>query len=125
MRRNKPVATRDVQLAPVFAALGDPIRLGVVSHLTRHGATSATVLTARTAVTRQALTKHLTVLERARIVQSEKHGRERLWSLQPDGIADARLYLDRVASQWDDALARLKAFVEEEPQALTARPSDA
>jgi DNA-binding transcriptional ArsR family regulator len=99
-------------LAPVFAALGDPIRLGVVNHLTTHGATSITGLTARTTVTRQAVTKHLRVLQKVRLVGSTKHGRERLWAVKPDAIADARRYLDGVAMQWDDALARLKDFVE-------------
>lgn len=114
-RPRRPKANaQEAAIAPVFAALGDATRLSVLSHLTAHGAASATVLTSRASVTRQAMTKHLTVLEKANLVASEKRGRERLWCVRPSGIDEARTYLDRVAEQWDDALARLKAFVEHE-----------
>lgn len=99
--------------AAVFAALGDETRLAVLSRLSGGSRQSIARLTAGTALTRQAVTKHLRVLETAGIVRSEKAGRENLFRLEPRPIEDVRRYLDSVSRQWDDALARLKAFVEE------------
>ena len=104
--------------AAVFAALGDPTRLSLLAALDGRER-SITALAAATresagiAVSRQALTKHLDVLERARLVRSRKVGRETRFEVRPDTLDEARRYLDRVAAQWDDALHRLKAFVEE------------
>lgn len=98
--------------APVFAALGDPTRLRLVAALCANGALSIAQLTPGTAVTRQAVTKHLEVLAGAGIVHDIRHGRERLWELQPSRIDEARRALDAIAAQWDQALARLKALVE-------------
>src|SRR5690348_2128829 len=98
--------------APVFAALGDPTRLRLVAALCAGGALSITQLTAGTAVTRQAITKHLEVLAGAVLVQDIRQGRERLRELQPSRIDEARRALDAIAAQWDRALQRLKTFVE-------------
>lgn len=107
-----PAAARHGPQAPVFAALGDETRLAVVAALGRGNALSVTRLTEGTAVTRQAVSKHLRVLERAGLVRSARQGRETLFRLEPDGLDEARRYLDRVSAEWDRALARLKAFVE-------------
>jgi DNA-binding transcriptional ArsR family regulator len=64
-------------------------------------------------VSRQAITKHLRVLADAGLVRSTRRGREQVWDLEPRRLADAHAYLDRISAQWDAALARLKAFVEE------------
>jgi DNA-binding transcriptional ArsR family regulator len=64
-------------------------------------------------VTRQAVTKHLVVLEGAGIVSSKRSGRETVWELEPSRLEDARRWLDVVSQEWDDALGRLKAFVED------------
>jgi DNA-binding transcriptional ArsR family regulator len=101
-----------VASAPVFAALGDETRLGLVFALGTHGRLSTTRLTAGTRVSRQAVTKHLRLLEGAGLVRAARQGRERLWELAPDGLRDARGYLDAVSKQWDAALGRLQAFVE-------------
>ncbi len=98
--------------APIFAALGDPTRLRLVAALCAGGALSIAQLTAGTAVTGQAVTKHLEVLAGAGIVHDIRHGRERLWELQPSRIDEARRSLEAIAAQWDQALARLKSFVE-------------
>jgi DNA-binding transcriptional ArsR family regulator len=70
-------------------------------------------LTAGTRLTRQAVTKHLRVLEAAGVVRAGRAGRESLFALEPKPIDDLRRYLEIVSAQWDDALARLKVFVEE------------
>jgi DNA-binding transcriptional ArsR family regulator len=98
--------------ATVFAALGDETRLTVLAKLLSGEPQSIARLTEGTQLTRQAVTKHLHVLESAGVVRSTRAGREALYELQPRPIEDARAYLDGIAQQWDDALARLKAFVE-------------
>jgi DNA-binding transcriptional ArsR family regulator len=99
--------------ASVFAALGDETRLSVLARLSAGTPQSISRLTAGTALSRQAVTKHLRVLEAAGVVRSERAGRESLFALEPKPIADVRDYLDDVSRQWDDALARLKSFVED------------
>ena len=99
--------------APIFAALGDPTRLRLVDQLCRRGPRSIAELTEGSGVTRQAITKHLRVLEAAELVRSVRSGRMNLFVFRADHIADLRAYLDLVSKQWDEALARLKLFVEE------------
>ncbi len=99
--------------ATVFAALGDETRLTVLAKLLSGEPQSIARLTEGTQLTRQAVTKHLHVLESAGVVRSTRAGREALYELQPRPIEDARAYLDNIAQQWDEALARLKAFVED------------
>ena len=98
--------------AAVFAALGDETRLSVLGRLARGEPQSIARLTAGTRLTRQAVTKHLRVLEGAGVVRSVRVGRESRFTLEPKPIDEARAYLEVVSRQWDDALARLKAFVE-------------
>ena len=98
--------------AAVFAALGDETRLALIGHLSSGPPRSISRLAQGSALTRQAITKHLRVLEGAGVVQSARVGRESLFELRPEPLKDVRAYLDRVSGQWDQALARLKSFVE-------------
>ncbi len=98
--------------ALVFAALGDPTRLALLIRLADGQARSIARLSSGGALTRQAITKHLRVLEDAKLVRSARMGRELRFAFRPDTVAGARSWLDDVSQQWDDALARLKAFVE-------------
>ena len=98
--------------APVFAALGDATRLGLVSRLSDGRARSISELTGGLDLTRQAVTKHLRVLEQAGVVRSNRVGRESRFTFVPAPIEGVRSYLDSVSEQWDDALSRLKALVE-------------
>jgi DNA-binding transcriptional ArsR family regulator len=98
--------------ATVFAALGDETRLGLLAKLTSGEPQSIARLTEGTRLTRQAVTKHLRVLEGAGVVHSVKAGRESRFVLDPKPIAGAQAYLEHVSRQWDSALARLKALVE-------------
>lgn len=100
--------------APIFAALGDSTRLALMAQLSDGQTRSITALSADTRLTRQAVTKHLRTLERAGLVQALRQGRESRFALVPKRVDEARAYLDRVAQQWDDALNRLKAFVEKD-----------
>ena len=98
--------------APVFAALGDQTRLALVMRLSGGETLSISRLASATHLTRQAVTKHLQVLEGAGLVSSSRAGRESRYALRADRIAAARAFLDDVSAQWDEALAGLKAFVE-------------
>jgi DNA-binding transcriptional ArsR family regulator len=73
-------------------------------------------LTEGSKITRQAITKHLRVLEAAGLVQSKRHGRESVWQLEQRRLREARYYLDLISKQWDDALGRLRKFVEDGPR---------
>jgi len=99
--------------AAMFAALGDPTRLAVLGRLARGEPESIARLTEGTHLTRQAMTKHLKVMERAGLLRQVKVGRESRFALDPAPLADLRAYLDLVSRQWDDALERLRDFVEE------------
>ena len=108
-----PRPRRRFDPAVVFAALGDPTRLSLVRRLTAGTPMSIARLTEGSAMTRQAVTKHLRVLESSGVVGKQRSGRESLYKLWPGAIVDMRAYLDSISRQWDDALARLKAFVED------------
>jgi DNA-binding transcriptional ArsR family regulator len=111
-KRPSKLATLKVR-ASVFAALGDETRLSVLARLSAGEPQSIARLTAGTKLTRQAVTKHLRVLEEAGVVRSTRAGRESLFELEPKPIEDLRDYLDEVSKQWDDALDRLKRFIED------------
>ncbi len=115
-RKSRPVPAPAVQTtagaAPLFAALGDRTRLSLLARLGHGGPRSISQLTHGSHLTRQAITKHLRVLERARVVRSVRSGRHSLFQLDPQPVHDLRDYLDRVSADWDQALARLQAFVE-------------
>jgi len=109
---NSVTASRRAR-APIFAALGDETRLLLVAKLCGGEPHSISQLTKGSKLTRQAITKHLRVLEGAGIVHGMKRGRESLFKLDPEPIEEIKEYLELVSEQWDEALARLKAFVEE------------
>jgi DNA-binding transcriptional ArsR family regulator len=98
--------------ASVFAALGDETRLRLVSRLSSDGPLSITQLTADFDISRQAITKHLQVMESAGLVRSMQQGRESLWQLEQKRLAAARRHLQMISAQWDQTLGRLKRFVE-------------
>lgn len=102
--------------AAVFAALGDDTRLSILAKLSGGERFSIAELTEGTTLTRQAVTKHLHVLERVHIVQATKTGRENLFALNPQPIQEMTEYLEAVSKRWTGALNRLKAFVEENPE---------
>jgi len=112
-RRSKPVRRQVPAAASVFAALGDQTRLSLVGKLCRGRPSSISQLAEGSRLTRQAITKHLRVLERAGIVHSLRSGRENLFEFDPKPIESIKDYLNLVSAQWDQALTRLKSFVED------------
>jgi DNA-binding transcriptional ArsR family regulator len=101
--------------ATVFAALGDETRLALLGRLWSGQRCSISQLTEGTKLTRQAVTKHLHVLERARMVNVTRSGRESLVAFNPQPVLDMKDFLETVSHQWDAALQRLKTFVENDP----------
>src|SRR5262245_22606325 len=98
--------------AIVFAALGDETRLRLVSRLCDDGPMSIAKLAAGFDISRQAITKHLRVMEAAGLLRSTQAGRESVWQLEQKRLADARRYLQMISTEWDQTLGRLKGFVE-------------
>jgi len=104
---------RRADAAPVFAALGDGTRLRLVTRLSDDGPLSIARLSDGTGVTRQAITKHLKALADAGVVRGKRRGRERIWELQTKRLEMASRYLNEVSGQWDAAIGRLRAFLED------------
>ena len=106
------LARQSPQAAMVFAALGDPTRLALVVRLCDGSRCSIAQLSDGQPLTRQAISKHLRVLEDVHVVRSERAGRENLYVLDPKPIENLRSYIELVSRQWDTTLSRLKSFVE-------------
>ena len=97
-------------MSDVFDALGDPTRRHIVESLS-HGEASATQLAADLPVTRQAVSKHLTALREAGLVESRRQGRETLYRVNADPLDAAAAWIVRVGGQWDARLERLRTLV--------------
>jgi DNA-binding transcriptional ArsR family regulator len=108
LRRSPQLEDRAV----IFAALGDGTRLSLVGKLSKGQPQSISRLAEGSTLSRQAITKHLRVLEGAGVVRSVRAGRESVFAFRPETLRELQSYLGRVSGQWDDALARLKSFVE-------------
>jgi DNA-binding transcriptional ArsR family regulator len=111
MRRD--ATAKLLEAAPVFAALGDETRLTLVTRLSETGPQPIVRLTDGMGITRQAVTKHLAALEDAGLIRSARVGRERIWELEPKGLDRVQRQLATISRQWDAAIERLRAFVEE------------
>ena len=101
--------------ARLFAALGDATRLGLIKRLSNGTEQSIAQLGEDLPISRQAVAKHLEVLQGVGLVRRTRRGREVLFVLEPKTVAQARRWLTQVSAQWDDALGRLKMFVESQP----------
>ena len=106
----KPARTPDV--AGLFAALGEPTRLRLVDRLSDGSAHSIAALASELPISRQALTKHLKVLEVAGVTRSRREGRETVYRIDPGGLLMAEQWIQAVSSQWDSLIDRLKTHVE-------------
>ncbi len=111
-KRRSGIAAKRQRHAPVFAALGDETRLSLLAKLCGGQPYSISQLTQGSKLTRQAITKHLRVLEGVGIVHSVRRGRESRFEFDPQPMEGIKEYLDFVSGQWDQALSRLKSFVE-------------
>jgi DNA-binding transcriptional ArsR family regulator len=101
-----------VSVDDVLVALADPTRRQLLDVLAELGQASATTLGARLPVTRQAVMKHLLVLEQAGLVSSRRDGRQVLYQVESAPLEGASRYLAGLASVWDRRLAALKRTAE-------------
>jgi DNA-binding transcriptional ArsR family regulator len=99
--------------ASIFAALGDATRLALLATLVGGSSRSISQLAQGSRLTRQAISKHLRVLEQVGIVASERVGRESRYQLRPEPLNEAQAYLARVSEQWGQALERLRSFIDD------------
>ena len=102
-----PVADDDL-----WSAIGDPTRRRLLEALLFRGRASATALAEEMPVTRQAIVKHLVVLERVGLVRRERHGREIQFEVDPNAVDTAAEAMARVAATWDKRLLRIKQLSE-------------
>jgi DNA-binding transcriptional ArsR family regulator len=96
----------------LWAAVADPTRRRVLDALLEHGEANTTTLAEGLPVTRQAVAKHLVVLDRVGLVAGRRHGREVRYAIRPERLDDAAEAMARVAAQWDRRLARIKRLAE-------------
>ncbi|XBH11745.1 helix-turn-helix domain-containing protein [Edaphobacter paludis] len=93
--------------------MGDETRLSLIIKLCDGQPHSISQLTQNSSLSRQAITKHLRVLENVGIVRGVRSGRESLFEFNPAPLEEMKHYLNQVSGQWEQALARLKSFVED------------
>ncbi len=99
-------------MAAVFAALGDDTRLAIISKLQDGSDCSLSMLAEGFSLTRQGVSRHMQVLEKARLVRRRRIGRETKYQLEVDALSRARDYLAHATSQWDNAIERLARHLE-------------
>ena len=110
----------------LWAAVGEPSRRRVLDILLARGDATASSLADELPFTRQAVAKHLAVLDRAGLVEAHRHGREVRYAVRPERLDAAARTMARVAAQWDARLQRIKHLAEsahrEASEARLARP---
>lgn len=103
---------RSQSIERVLAALADPTRRRVLDAVAAHGAATATTIAAELPVSRQAVVKHLAVLDRAGLVRGQKRGREMRYTVQTAQLDATAQWISALAAEWDARLARLKRLAE-------------
>jgi DNA-binding transcriptional ArsR family regulator len=96
----------------VFAALADPTRRQVLDAIAARGEATATTIAAELPVSRQAIVKHLAVLDRAGLVAGRREGREMRYAVAPDRLDDIARWIATLATEWEARLARIKQIAE-------------
>jgi DNA-binding transcriptional ArsR family regulator len=111
----------DSQTSLVFTALADPTRRQLFQQLCEEGSGTVTHLAAQLPITRQAVTKHLTMLSEAGMVTVHKQGRERLYVPQPASLQTVMDWIAQAEAHWDKHLAALRSYLIEESQQEQAK----
>jgi DNA-binding transcriptional ArsR family regulator len=106
------MATAVAEDDALWAAVTDATRRRVLDALLDHGEATSTTLAEGLPVTRQAVAKHLAVLDRVGLVAGRRCGREVRYAVRPERLDDAAEAMARVAAQWDQRLARIKRLAE-------------
>ena len=110
--RRAGVAGEASEADDVFVALADPTRRQILDVLAARGEASATILAVELPVTRQAVVKHLAVLDRAGLVRGARRGREVRYSVRPERLDATARWLAGLAAEWDARLAAIKRLAE-------------
>lgn len=100
------------ELDDLWSAVGDPTRRRMLDVLVDRGAATATVLAGELPVTRQAVAKHLAVLDRAGLVEGKREGREVRYAIRPQRLAAATRSMAQVAAEWNARLRAIKRIAE-------------
>jgi DNA-binding transcriptional ArsR family regulator len=101
-----------IDVDEVFAALAEPVRRRMLDVITTRGEATATIVAAEMPITRQAVTKHLAVLEGAGLVASHRQGREVLYAVRPEPLTQAARWMEQLAAEWDARLQAIKRLAE-------------
>jgi DNA-binding transcriptional ArsR family regulator len=118
------VVNNQKRVSAVFAALADPTRRHIVHHLSQNGETRVTALASPFRISLPAISRHLRVLESARLIQRQRHGREHLIRSRDAGLEDARQWIAQCAAGWDSGFDRLDELLraaQSEPHQLSPR----
>jgi DNA-binding transcriptional ArsR family regulator len=105
-------SSRAGEVDELWAAVADPTRRRLLDVLLAHGEATATTLAGELPVTRQAVAKHLIVLDRVGLIAGRRQGREVLYAVRPERLDDATRSMVRVAARWDERLAAIKRLAE-------------
>lgn len=97
---------------PVFRALADPTRRALFEELTRHGEQTVHALTRYAGVSQPAVSKHLTILKRAKLVRHRREGRETHYRAQSEALAPVVNWLHQYGAFWRDRFDRLESLLE-------------
>ena len=108
----RPMTPAIAEVDELWAAVGDPTRRRVLDVLLDRGEATATVVAGELPVTRQAVAKHLAVLDRAGLVEGRRHGREMRFAVRPERLDAAARSMAEVAAAWDTRLHAIKRIAE-------------
>jgi DNA-binding transcriptional ArsR family regulator len=114
-----PVASRLDDFGEVFSALADHNRRAVLERIALAGEATATSLAVALDISRQGVMKHLVLLDRARLVEGTRSGREVRYRIRPDRLAETGHRLEAIARSWDRSLAMLKHVAESEDEPIS------
>lgn len=117
--------THEPAVDEVLAAMADPTRRALLEDLAAHGEATATALADGLPITRQAVVKHLAVLDRAGLVAGRRRGREVRYVARPEGVAATARWLAGLAAGWDRRLREIKRIAESRPGPADPRPGRA
>lgn len=112
MKMGAQATASAAEAGEIFSALADPTRWQVLSLLAAWGEGTATTLASELPVSRPAVIKHLTVLDRAGLVQGRRSGREVRFTVRPERLDETARWLAGIASEWDARLAAIKRIAE-------------
>ena len=106
------LSVKTVHANPVFRALADPTRRSIFEQLTRHGEQTVHALTCQAGVSQPAVSKHLTVLKRAKLVGHRRQGRETHYRARPNALAPMIDWLNLYGAFWRDRFDRLEGLLQ-------------